>query len=53
MITYAFRRFIHQEHDRGETLGWRFEVGWFHDASGLTWAWVSRETVDGETQDDS
>ena len=35
------------------TTGWRFETGWFQTMSGLQWAWFSRETVDGETQDES
>jgi len=44
-----FMRFTRQEHERGKTVGWRFESGWHERASGLTWAWFSREVGDGET----
>jgi hypothetical protein len=44
-----FRRFTRQEHDCGDSAGWRFEVGWFTRHGGLVWAWFSREVGDGET----
>ncbi len=28
--------------------GWRFEAGWFRRASGLEWAWFSREIEESE-----
>ncbi len=28
--------------------GWRFEAGWFRRASGLEWAWFSREVDESE-----
>ncbi len=50
---YEVRRFTRREHVQGMTTDWRLEVGWFRRMSGLEWAWFSRETVDGETQDES
>jgi len=48
-IVGEFMRFTRAEHERDETTGWRFESGWHTRASGLTWAWFSREVGDGET----
>lgn len=42
-MVIEFMRFTQEQHARGETAGWRFEVGWFERASGLHWAWFSRE----------
>ncbi len=28
--------------------GWRFEAGWFRRASGLEWAWFSRDVDESE-----
>ena len=36
-------RFTRQEHEHGDTAGWRFDAGWFRRMSGLEWAWFSRE----------
>lgn len=36
-------RFTRLDHEKGHTAGWHFEVGWFERASGLEWAWFSRE----------
>ncbi len=38
------RRFTREEHEHGDTAGWRYEVGWFVRMSGLTWAWFSRDS---------
>jgi hypothetical protein len=38
-------RFTREQHERGETAGWRFEIGWYERASGLRWAWFSRGSV--------
>lgn len=46
---FDVRRFTREEHERGNSTGWRFEAGWFERASGLTWAWFSREVQRGET----
>ncbi len=43
-----FQRFTREEHDRGDTAGWRFEIGWYERASGLQWAWFSRDCVGRE-----
>ena len=45
---FDMQRFTREEHERGQTAGWRFEAGWFVRMSGLTWAWFSREVEDGE-----
>ena len=42
-MTLDLRRFTRQQHERGDTTGWRFEAGWFERDSGLQWAWFSRE----------
>ncbi len=39
------RRFTRQDHERGDTTGWRFEAGWFVRMSGLQWAWFSKKEV--------
>ena len=41
--SYEVRRFTREEHDRGDTAGWRLQAGWFERASGLRWAWFSRD----------
>jgi len=38
-----FVRFTREEHEAGLTQGWAFEVGWYVRASGLEWAWFSRD----------
>ncbi len=45
---FDVHRFTRQEHEQGDTNGWRFEAGWFHRMSSLKWAWFSREADDGE-----
>ena len=45
-VRIEVRRFSHLEHDRGDTNGWQFEVGWFRRMSGLEWAWFSREVAE-------
>jgi hypothetical protein len=48
-IVGEFMCFTRQEHERGDTAGWRFEGPWHVRASGLEWAWFRREVDDGET----
>jgi hypothetical protein len=38
-----YMRFTREEHEAGRTHGWRFEIGWYVRASGLQWAWFSRD----------
>lgn len=38
-----FHRFTRADVAAGRTAGWRLEVGWFLRASGLEWAWFSRD----------
>ena len=47
--TFGMRRFTRQEHNRGDTAGWRLEVGWFRRVSGLEWGWFRHEVEDEET----
>jgi len=42
------QRFTKEEHEHGDTAGWRFEIGWYRRMGGVTWAWFRRE-VDDET----
>lgn len=49
-MTREMRRVTLAEVERGDAVGWQFEVGWFERASGLKWAWWSR-TVDEENTD--
>ena len=39
MVAFEVQRFTQEEHERGETMGWRFFAGWFQRSSGLRWAW--------------
>ncbi len=41
-------RFTRNDFEKGSTTGWRFEAGWFRRASGLEWAWFSREVDESE-----
>ena len=50
--TFFVHRFTREEHERGDTTGWRFEVGWCRRMSGLEWAWFSREINNGKKQID-
>ena len=45
---FLVRRFIREEHTRGDTIGWRFEAGWFRYMSGLEWAWFGRDIDDNK-----
>ena len=45
-VMVTVRRFTREEHERGETAGWRFEAGQFRYMSGLEWAWFSREITE-------
>jgi hypothetical protein len=50
---FDVRRFTREEHERGDTAGWRLEVGWFTRSGGLVWAWFRREVEDGQTREES
>ena len=41
--SFLVRRFTRRQHERGDTIGWLFEVGWFVRISGLQWAWFYKE----------
>lgn len=46
-----YQRFTLDEAKRGCATGWCFNAGWFRRASGLEWAWFSREVGDGTTNE--
>ncbi len=41
-------RVTRRDYDRGQASGWQFEAGWFRRASGIEWAWFSREVDESE-----
>ena len=51
MVSRSFqvRRVTREEHERGETAGWRLWCGWFERDGGLRWAWFRKDEDDGTT----
>lgn len=43
--SFELHRFTRQEVREGLAEGWRLHAGWFRRASGLEWAWFTRDVA--------